>query len=125
MDKLIKKYNESTLHPILKAVIFKACMIQIHPFRDGNGRTSRLMLNYMLVRNGYPTVTIRGNHRDKYFAAMSDAISSNNFNELVEMIEKELNQRCKQYISVIDKLKLEQNIQQQQNLENISNNLLL
>ena len=104
MQLLIDKYNSSTLHPILRAAIFKACMVQIHPFRDGNGRTSRMLLNYILVRNGYPTVTIRGNHKDKYFTAMNNAIIDNNFTDLVNMIKAELNQRCHQYISVIKDL---------------------
>lgn len=109
MKVLIDKYNSSTLHPILKALIFKACMVQIHPFRDGNGRTSRLMLNYMLVRNGIPTVTIRGNHKDKYFSAMNKAIIDSDYSELVKMVTKELNQRCRQYVAIIDKLKLRSN----------------
>ena len=124
MNLLISKYNASNLHPIMKAIIFKACMIQIHPFRDGNGRTSRLMLNYMLVRNGIPTVTIRGNHKDSYFEAMDKAIVDNDFVDLVKMVKKELNQRCNQYISLIDKLKAEKfaktnvnNIEQKRTLD--------
>lgn len=115
MNILIDKCNSSTLHPILKAVIFKACMVKIHPFRDGNGRTSRLLLNYMLVRNGFPTVTIRGNHKDKYFEAMNNAIIDNNYEDLVKMVKKELNQRCKQYISIIDKLKIKKNLKSDSN----------
>ena len=64
MKTLIENYNNSKLHPILKAIIFKVCFIRIHPFRDGNGRISRVLLNYMLVRHGLPTVTIRGTHKD-------------------------------------------------------------
>lgn len=107
MQTLLNNYNTSKLHPILKAIIFKVCMVRIHPFRDGNGRTSRLMLNYMLVRNGYPTVTIRGNHKERYFMALDNAIENNNYDDMVAMVKEELTQRCKQYIQIINKLKTE------------------
>ena len=109
MQTLIDKYNRSSLHPILKAIIFKACLIKIHPFKDGNGRISRLMLNYMLVRNGIPTVTIRGNHKAQYFKAMDAAIVKNDYSLLLQIVRAELNQRCNQYISIIKKLELSQN----------------
>ena len=106
MQKLVEYYNNSTLHPILKAIIFKACFIRIHPFRDGNGRTSRILLNYMLVRDGYPTVRIRGTHKQEYFDALDNAIISNNYLDLINLIKSELNNRCNQYLSLIEKINL-------------------
>lgn len=110
MSKLINYYNESTLHPILKAAIFKACFIRIHPFRDGNGRTSRILLNHMLVREGYPTVTIKGIYKDKYFESLDKAIETGDYSSLIEMITTELNYRCKQYFSLMQKLNLKKSL---------------
>jgi len=110
MNQLIESYNNSTLHPILKAALFKICFIKIHPFRDGNGRTSRILLNYMLVRNSYPTVTIRGNHKDAYFQALDTAIETNDFSLFINIIKKELSQRCDQYFNLMSKLNLDLNI---------------
>lgn len=107
MKQLVEKYNKSTLHPILKALIFKSCFIKIHPFRDGNGRTSRMLLNYMLVRYGIPTVTIRGVHKNAYFEAMNFAIEKEDYSKLVKMIKLELNQRCDQYLKLISDHQLE------------------
>ncbi len=107
MSKLVEYYNSSTLHPIIKAAIFKACFVKIHPFRDGNGRLSRLLLNYMLIRNGYPTITIRGISKESYFEALDTAIESQNYNKLMSLIIRELNQRCNQYLSLMKKLNLE------------------
>ena len=53
MENLIDNYNNSNLHPILKAFLFKVCFIKIHPFRDGNGRMSRLLTLLLLYKNGY------------------------------------------------------------------------
>ena len=105
MQKLIDYYNNSTLHPILKAIIFKACFIRIHPFRDGNGRTSRILLNYMLVREGYPTVRIRGTHKQEYFDALDNAIIHNNYTPLINLIKETLEDRCSQYLSLTQKIK--------------------
>ena len=98
INTLINYYNSSSLHPILKAALFKACFIKIHPFRDGNGRLSRMLLNYMLVRNGIPTVTIRGTDKDFYFYALDEAIENLDFSHLINLIMKAINQRCNQYL---------------------------
>ena len=106
MSQLVEYYNNSDLHPIIKAAIFKACFVKIHPFRDGNGRLSRLLLNYMLIRNGYPTITIRGVNKDSYFDALDTAIENEDYSKLISLITRELNQRCNQYLSLMNKLNL-------------------
>ncbi len=110
MEQLVQKYNSSTLHPIMKAIIFKACFVRIHPFRDGNGRTSRILLNYMLVRNGIPTVTIRGVHKQAYFDALDTAINDEDYTQLIKMVKIELNQRCAQYMNIINRYELERRL---------------
>jgi Fic family protein len=46
---------------------------RIHPFRDGNGRAGRLVLNLLLLRYGLPTVTICAHTRDDYYRALTIA----------------------------------------------------
>lgn len=46
---------------------------QIHPYLDGNGRTGRLLLNFVLVRLGYPPVIVFKNERSRYLDALRKA----------------------------------------------------
>ena len=90
-------------------------MIRIQPFRDGNKRSSRVLLNHMLVREGYPTVNIQGIYKDKYFKAINTAIDTNDFSLILEMIKDELEYRCKQYYSLMQKLDLKHTVYEESN----------
>ena len=73
MSALVDWFNrETTTHPIEKAAIFHAEFETIHPFSDGNGRTGRLLMNYMLVKAGYWPVNIRyAEDRQTYYDALT------------------------------------------------------
>ncbi|MGJ8599250.1 Fic family protein [Bacillus sp. FSL K6-0047] len=54
MGQLVQWYNESNhLHPIERASRLHSKFVNIHPFRDGNGRTARLLLNFSLLSASY------------------------------------------------------------------------
>ncbi|GIK37895.1 MAG: cell division protein Fic [Chloroflexota bacterium] len=63
------------LHPIERAAVAHHRLVAIHPFLDGNGRTARLVMNLLLLRDGYPpTVILRANRRQYYrVLAQADA----------------------------------------------------
>lgn len=58
------------LHPIEYAAIAHYRFVSIHPFRDGNGRTARLLMNLLLIRVGYPIVVINNQIRNDYLNAL-------------------------------------------------------
>lgn len=60
-------------HVIENVAELHAQFEQIHPFRDGNGRTGRLILNLLLVRSGYPPAVILKQERNKYLTALRRA----------------------------------------------------
>lgn len=47
-----------SMHPVKYAALAHYKLVHIHPFTDGNGRTSRLLMNTILMRSGYPPVII-------------------------------------------------------------------
>ena len=72
MQELLDWYNDkkSGLHPIALSAIFHHKFVLIHPFDDGNGRISRLMMNFILLRFGYPPLVIRSVDKTKYLNAL-------------------------------------------------------
>jgi len=73
------------LHPIEKAAIFHAEFIRIHPFADGNGRTGRIMANYILMNSEMPTVSLRRTNTEEYFKALNKAILTHEIDDLINM----------------------------------------
>lgn len=47
-----------SMHPVRYAALAHYKLVDIHPFVDGNGRTSRLIMNLILLRGGYPPIMI-------------------------------------------------------------------
>ncbi len=61
------------MHPVMLATEFHYRFVRIHPFDDGNGRMSRLLMNLILLRQSYPITVIKSNDRNRYLAALADA----------------------------------------------------
>lgn len=58
------------LHPMVVAARFHGYFEYLHPFRDGNGRTGRLMSNFILLRAGHPLLIIKREDRERYINAL-------------------------------------------------------
>ena len=86
--------QQSDLNPIELAAWTHAEFVRIHPFIDGNGRTSRLLMNYQLLSQGFLPVSIAKENRLEYYNALEEyAVHSNlqPFADLVaELEEKQL-----------------------------------
>lgn len=66
------KENERLLHPIEVAAVFHHRLTSIHPFINGNGRTARLAMNFILMRHGYPPIIVKatGESETTYYQAL-------------------------------------------------------
>ena len=91
MQELMVWYreNETKLHPVEIATLFHYKFVRIHPFDDGNGRISRLLLNYVLLKNGFPHVIIKSADKSNYLRALHNA-DVGDLEPLMDYIEKEV-----------------------------------
>lgn len=75
MDLLTKWYNESKsrLNALILSIIFHHKFEKIHPFMDGNGRTGRMLMNFILLNSNLPPTIIHKKTRNEYLLAMREA----------------------------------------------------
>ena len=99
MDLLLKwcQKNGASIHPFALACIIHHKFEKIHPFFDGNGRAGRMLLNTILLQNGYPPLIVRKRNRAAYLDALSKADESDlthakpqDYTALVEFMATEL-----------------------------------
>jgi Fic family protein/DNA-binding Xre family transcriptional regulator len=99
MEEVFEYYqkNKNLLHPIILAAEMHEQIVRIHPFIDGNGRTTRLIMNLILLQNGFPIANIKGDltSRLAYYKALENAPGDQkaSFYELVaETVKTALNE---------------------------------
>jgi len=96
MNDLLQWYNEKrkeiSINPILLAAQFHYRFIRIHPFDDGNGRTARILMNFILMQFGFPPCIIKSDaaSKDEYFSVLQMA-DAGNIEAFIEYIAKNLN----------------------------------
>ena len=102
MEKLILNYNTwNQYHPIIKAALLHGELVKIHPFVDGNGRTSRLLMNLDLMNSGYNPVIIKKESRLKYYEALDKAHTTGNYTDFVKLVSKLEVEMLKKYLELL------------------------
>ena len=71
---------------LLRAIVLHAWLTHIHPFSDGNGRTSRAAMNLELIRAGLPSVIIRRKDRGRYYEALAESDLGGDLAPISELI---------------------------------------
>lgn len=91
MEKLVAWYHQSSeLHPVDKGARFHYQFVKIHPFDDGNGRLARILMNLILMSEGYPPCVIQRRHRKQYLSALETADLKGNLSPFIEFVSEEL-----------------------------------
>lgn len=101
LESTEKAIQTATAHPMVLAARFHGFYEYLHPFRDGNGRTGRLVSNYILLRLGHPLLVIPSDCRNEYIAALrlirteatDEHLVSFFFKMAMERMEQEIKQK--------------------------------
>ena len=95
--------NRNSLHPIVLAAELHERLVTIHPFIDGNGRTSRLVMNLILLQNGYVIANIKGDYdnRMRYYNALETAQTKNNKEDFLLFIAQIEKESLERYLEII------------------------
>jgi Fic family protein len=104
MQKLIAEYHNEWkgFHPVVRATLLHGEFVKIHPFIDGNGRTSRLLLNFELMKNGYPPIIMKNEERARYYDVLDLAHTTTNYEPFIELVTELVIESEKLWLSVLD-----------------------
>ena len=93
-------HNPRDLNAIEMAAWTHAEFVRIHPFTDGNGRTSRMIMNYQLMQAGFLPVSIVKEKRLEYFEALDVYVVNQDLRPFAEMVAELESQRLDEYLSI-------------------------
>lgn len=97
MEEFINWYKScNNIHPVLKAAKVHVDFVGIHPFIDGNGRVSRLIMNLELLKSGYQAVNIRNDKKSAYYEALDYAHCRNDYSLFYNLIAEYELERLKE-----------------------------
>jgi len=104
MELLTNWYNGEAqdLHVVVRGAMLHAIFLGIHPFIDGNGRTSRLLLNLELMKAGYPPVIIKVENRLAYYHALDKAHTTENYDDFIKLVAIEVESSLDLYLHAMN-----------------------
>lgn len=93
--------NKSDLNPIELAAWTHAEFVRIHPFIDGNGRTSRLLMNYQLLSYGFLPVSIDKETRLEYYNSLEEYAVNGNLQPFADLIADLEDKHLDEYLKLL------------------------
>lgn len=105
MDNLIEwsRKAQKEMHPVKYAADLHYKFVTIHPFRDGNGRTARLLMSLALTENGYPVVNIMPDKasREEYMETLLDSQKRRDPTAFEDLVGKYTEKTLKKRIQIL------------------------
>lgn len=109
VDQLMHDYFEfymiqsSRMHPVLLAAEMHERLVSIHPFVDGNGRTARLVMNLILLKNGFTRANIKGGSESRmaYYQALQSVQKDANPNPFYHLVADEAIRSLEAHLELI------------------------
>ena len=109
VESLMEEYfnfyeeNKEILNPVILSADMHEKLVTIHPFSDGNGRTSRLVMNLILLQNGFPITNISSQNelRDEYYKSLEVAQTEDNKELFYTFIARNVKESLIKYLEII------------------------
>lgn len=95
--------TDSEISPVVTAILFHYKVVSIHPFLDGNGRISRLILNLILLKHGLFPISIPNEKRKQYYESLVLA-DSGKIEPVVDFLGSLIIEKLNQYLSIAKEL---------------------
>ncbi len=97
------KKNKNKMHQFELAILISIKLVTIHPFVDGNGRVSRLIMNFLLGKKHYPWINIYNKQRQKYLEAVRKG-NDENYLLILSYLIKTLEENLKDFGFIEDQI---------------------
>lgn len=103
MSQLIEWYEQaSQIHPICRAAELHTRFVEIHPFIDGNGRTGRLLMNFELMKSGFPPAILLKEDRLRYYDALDEACLTRDYTQIILLVADACGRSLDAYLDILD-----------------------
>ena len=95
--------HKDDLHPVILAAEMHERLVSIHPFIDGNGRTSRLIMNLILLQHGFPLAIIGGDYESRmaYYDALEKVQTEDDKQSFILLIAAKVLSGLERYINIL------------------------
>lgn len=100
-------YTARTLHPVSLAAEAHLRLMSIQPFTSGNARTARMLMNFMLMHNGYPPALFSRREKKEYWASLEKAVFHNEREDYDRLICRAVNRALDVYLRALRERKIE------------------
>ena len=105
MEELVGWYkqNKKNIHPVVLAAEMHERLVTIHPFIDGNGRTSRLLMNLILLSSGFVIANIKGDNESRraYYQALENVQVNDSKDAFIRFVAQVEKQCLERYLSIL------------------------
>ena len=108
MEAWVRDLQATRLHPLVVAAEFHVRFEAIHPFIDGNGRTGRLLANFILMRAGYLPVNIKYENRRAYYDAFTAYHTDGGIVPMLGLFAEREKRRLADYLSIVNQERQEE-----------------
>lgn len=100
--------HKDHLHPVVLAAEMHERLVTIHPFIDGNGRTSRLIMNLILLQHGFPLAIIGGDYESRmaYYDALEKVQTENDKQSFILLIAQKVLFALERYVNILNPEKI-------------------